>query len=447
MVFSSIEFMFRFLPIFLIVYFAAAPKYRNIILLIGSLIFYGVGEPSYIILMILSILVNHFAAVNIYTAWKREDDTQASTETNRKVWLIAAMVFNFGMLFVFKYLNFFIGIINGIAGTTVLKLVSLTLPLGISFYTFQAASYVIDIYRRKYEIANGLLDFATYLCMFPQLIAGPIVSFSEVKDDLHKQRKISLPKIEWGTTIFVLGLAYKVLLANKIASLWNTVMTAGVMGIHPLTAWLGSWGFSMQLFFDFFGYSLMAIGLGRILGFKFPTNFKNPYCATSVHGFLAQMAYHTQQMVPGICLYPTGWKPQRAETYDSQYIYRVVTHRPVAWRGLELYYMGHVLLRAADRREVIFIGQAGTACDLIPYLYADRDSGFLDNLQHFRSANARKLYQAVIFPSSQGIGQNRYLPEVSGIVRHLLVAARNLRHLLYADSNPPVKAVLQDMGM
>ncbi len=285
MVFSSIEFMFRFLPIFLIVYFAAAPKYRNIILLIGSLIFYGVGEPSYIILMILSILVNHFAAVNIYTSWKREDDTQASTETNRKVWLIAAMVFNFGMLFVFKYLNFFIGIINGIAGTTVLKLVSLTLPLGISFYTFQAASYVIDIYRRKYEIANGLLDFATYLCMFPQLIAGPIVSFSEVKDDLHKQRKISLPKIEWGTTIFVLGLAYKVLLANKIASLWNTVMTAGVMGIHPLTAWLGSWGFSMQLFFDFFGYSLMAIGLGRILGFKFPTNFKNPYCATSSTDF------------------------------------------------------------------------------------------------------------------------------------------------------------------
>lgn len=378
MVFSSIEFMFRFLPIFLIVYFAAAPKYRNIILLIGSLIFYGVGEPSYIILMILSILVNHFAAVNIYTAWKREDDTQASTETNRKVWLIAAMVFNFGMLFVFKYLNFFIGIINGIAGTTVLKLVSFTLPLGISFYTFQAASYVIDIYRRKYEIANGLLDFATYLCMFPQLIAGPIVSFSEVKDDLHKQRKINLSKIEWGTTIFVLGLAYKVLLANKIASLWNTVMTAGVMGI---------------------------------------------------------------------CLYPTGRKPQRAETYDSQYIYRVVTHRPVAWRGLELYYMGHVLLRAADRREVIFTKQAGTACDLIPYLYADRDSGFLDNLQHFRSANARKLYQAVIFPSSQGIGQNRYLPEVSGIVRHLLVAARNLRHLLYADSNPPVKAVLQDMGM
>lgn len=368
MVFSSIEFMFRFLPIFLIVYFAAAPKYRNIILLIGSLIFYGVGEPSYIILMILSILVNHFAAVNIYTAWKREDDTQASTETNRKVWLIAAMVFNFGMLFVFKYLNFFIGIINGIAGTTVLKLVSLTLPLGISFYTFQAASYVIDIYRRKYEIANGLLDFATYLCMFPQLIAGPIVSFSEVKDDLHKQRKISLPKIEWGTTIFVLGLAYKVLLANKIASLWNTVMTAGVMGIFDAALLRllrifpdGDWTWT---------YPWIQI----------PDKLQEPILCHFLHGFLAQMAYHTQQMVPGICLYPTGRKPQRAETNDSQYVYRMAAHRALAWRGLELYYMGHVLLRAADRREVIFIGQAGTACDLIPYLYADRDSGFLDNL-------------------------------------------------------------------
>ena len=342
MVFSSIEFMFRFLPIFLIVYFAAAPKYRNIILLIGSLIFYGVGEPSYIILMILSILVNHFAAVNIYTAWKREDDTQASTETNRKVWLIAAMVFNFGMLFVFKYLNFFIGIINGIAGTTVLKLVSLTLPLGISFYTFQAASYVIDIYRRKYEIANGLLDFATYLCMFPQLIAGPIVSFSEVKDDLHKQRKISLPKIEWGTTIFVLGLAYKVLLANKIASLWNTVMTAGVMGIHPLTAWLGSWGFSMQLFFDFFGYSLMAIGLGRILGFKFPTNFKNPYCATSSTDFWRRWHITLSRWFREYVYIPLGGNRKgKARTIFNLFVVWSLT---AVWHGAE----GHFLIWGAS---------------------------------------------------------------------------------------------------
>lgn len=284
MVFSSIEFMFRFLPIFLIAYFAAPSKYRNAILLIGSLVFYSVGEPSYIFLMIISILVNHFSAQTIDLAWKREDSTGISTQSTRKVFLVIAMLFNFGMLFVFKYANFFIGIINDIANDTVCKPVNLTLPLGISFYTFQAASYVIDIYRRKYEIADGLLSFATYLCMFPQLIAGPIVNYNEVKDDMHR-RKVSFPKIEWGVTIFILGLAYKVLLANKIASLWNTVMTAGVMGIHPLTAWLGSWGFSMQLFFDFFGYSLMAIGLGRILGFKFPTNFKNPYCAASSTDF------------------------------------------------------------------------------------------------------------------------------------------------------------------
>lgn len=284
MVFSSIEFLFRFLPVFLIVYFAVPFKYRNGILLIGSLIFYGIGEPSYILLMIFSVLANHFAAMQIANAWKKEDASGVSSQQFRMIWLIASMVFNFGLLFFFKYLNFFIGIINDIAGTTIWKLVPFTLPLGISFYTFQAASYVIDVYRRKYEPAEGIIDFATYLCMFPKLIEGPITGFDEVRKSL-KNRKVSLSQLEWGTTVFVLGLAYKVLLANKIASIWNTIMVAGVMGIHPLTAWLGSWGFSMQLFFDFFGYTLMAIGLGRILGFKLPTNFRNPYCATSSTDF------------------------------------------------------------------------------------------------------------------------------------------------------------------
>lgn len=285
MVFSSIEFMFRFLPIFMIAYFAATPKYRNVILLIGSLVFYGVGEPSYILLMVLSVLVNFLLAFAIEKTHQDEERLGQDFKNKRKLLLILAMVYNFGMLFVFKYLNFFIRTINGIAGNTVLKAVELTLPLGISFYTFQAASYVIDIYRKKYRGADSLLDFATYVAMFPQLIAGPIVNFEEVREDMKKRRRTSYAKIEWGTAVFVVGLAYKVLLANKIASLWNDVQTAGVMGIHPLTAWLGSWGFSMQLFFDFFGYSLMAIGLGRILGFKFPTNFKNPYCANSATDF------------------------------------------------------------------------------------------------------------------------------------------------------------------
>lgn len=284
MVFSSIEFLFRFLPIFLIIYFLAAPHQRNFVLLIGSLIFYSVGEPMYVLLMVFSILINHILANGIYQAQRLQEKTDRDMQGTCKFRLILAMLFNFGMLFIFKYLNFFIGIINGIAGDAVIATVSLTLPLGISFYTFQAASYVIDIYRRQYQPANTLLDFATYVCMFPQLIAGPIVNFTEVRSDMQR-RKVRFDKIEWGVTIFILGLAYKVLLANKIASLWNDAQTAGVYGIHPLTAWLASWGFSMQLYFDFFGYSLMAIGLGRILGFKFPTNFKNPYCSHSATEF------------------------------------------------------------------------------------------------------------------------------------------------------------------
>ena len=178
--------------------------------------------------------------------------------------------------------------------------------------------------------------------MFPQLIAGPIVSFSEVKDDLHKQRKISLPKIEWGTTIFVLGLAYKVLLANKIASLWNTVMTAGVMGIHPLTAWLGSWGFSMQLFFDFFGYSLMAIGLGRILGFKFPTNFKNPYCATSSTDFWRRWHITLSRWFREyVYIPPGGNRKGKARTIFNLFVVWSLT---AVWHGAE----GHFLIWGAS---------------------------------------------------------------------------------------------------
>ena len=283
MVFSSIAFIMYFMPVFFLVYYILPASYKNAWLFLASLGFYyyGVrGNPGYLLLMIMSVVVN-FVAGKLIEAQK--------TKRARKAWLLVGIVYDLGWLILFKYLGFLIENLNALFGAMHVKVQletwNLILPIGISFYTFQIISYLVDVYRRETKAEKSLISLGTYLCMFPQLIAGPIVSFSEVKDDLHKQRKISLPKIEWGTTIFVLGLAYKVLLANKIASLWNTVMTAGVMGIHPLTAWLGSWGFSMQLFFDFFGYSLMAIGLGRILGFKFPTNFKNPYCATSSTDF------------------------------------------------------------------------------------------------------------------------------------------------------------------
>lgn len=284
MVFSSIEFLFRFLPIFLILYHIAKPNYRNIVLLLGSLFFYGYGEPKYVLLMVLSIVVNHFLAFQIGRFREMQEQTGDDFTKERKRLLVGALVFDFGILFVFKYLNFVIDNINVISGHNLLQEVSLTLPLGISFYTFQIVSYVVDVYRGKYRPSRNIISFATYVAMFPQLIAGPIVNYQEVRKHLNR-RKTDFRGIEWGMTIFVMGLSYKVLLANKIASLWNDVQTIGVLGIDVPTAWLASWGYSMQLFFDFFGYSLMAIGLGRMLGFNFPLNFKDPYISTSATEF------------------------------------------------------------------------------------------------------------------------------------------------------------------
>ena len=235
--------------------------------------FYAYGEPIYVLLMLLSIAVNFYMALAIY-----------KKAGHKKIFLIVSLIYNFGMLFVFKYLGFFISIVNGIIGKDLLVNPELTLPLGISFYTFQMASYVIDVYRGCYEVSNNPLKFATYVSMFPQLIAGPIVNYSEVEKDLDN-RAVKFSKIEKGASYFIFGLSYKVLLANQIQSLWNDVQTVGVYGINTATAWLGSIGFSFQIYFDFFGYSLMAIGLGYIMGFSFPVNFDSPYISTSATEF------------------------------------------------------------------------------------------------------------------------------------------------------------------
>lgn len=274
MVFSSLEFIFRFLPIFFLAYFATPARYRNCVLVVGSLVFYAVGEPVYVFLMIASILINYFLALRI----------SESPGKRRAVMLLTLAVgIDLGVLFFFKYLNFFMENICKLVGVDAPG-TDLVLPLGISFYTFQIMSYIIDVYRRKYPACRNVIEVAAYISMFPQLIAGPIVSFDEVRPQL-KNRRVRFVDIEWGMMLFVIGLVYKVMLANRIAVLWNDVMVAGVMGIDTAAAWLGAWGYSMQIYFDFFGYSLMAIGLGYMMGFRFPENFANPYCAVSVTEF------------------------------------------------------------------------------------------------------------------------------------------------------------------
>ncbi len=284
MLFSSVGFLFRFLPIFMIVYLTF-PKYRNIVLLAGSLIFYGVGEPYFVLLLLLSVLINY--GLSRYMFWEPRSpqvNRKKKSARRRKRALILAIVIDLGVLFVFKYWDFAAGNINRLSGHGLLPLLSLALPLGISFYTFQMLSYQIDCYRGTVKEQAKLLPFATYVCMFPQLIAGPIVRYSDVSGRMA-ERKVRIRDIENGLKLFTAGLGLKVILANQIGTLWNLIMTAGAGRLHALVAWLGAFAYSFQIYFDFWGYSVMAMGLGKMLGFSIPRNFDIPYVSRSVSEF------------------------------------------------------------------------------------------------------------------------------------------------------------------
>lgn len=279
MVFSSLTFLFAFLPIFLVLYYCSPAKYRNGLLFTGSLVFYGIGEPLYLCLIICSVLVN--LGIGLFI-------DRSERLSGKRLWLITGLLYNFGLLFFFKYTNFFLENINGVLrlchSSTQLKLLELTLPLGISFYTFQIVSYIVDVYRGKVKADHSVISLGAYLCMFPQLIAGPIVVYSDVRRELHK-RTITIHNLDDGLKTFILGLGFKVLLANRVGTLWNEVCTIGFESISTPLAWLGSLAYSMQLYFDFCGYSLMAIGLGKMLGFTIPENFHHPYLSKSVTDF------------------------------------------------------------------------------------------------------------------------------------------------------------------
>lgn len=269
MVFSSLLFLFWFIPIFFAVYYILPARFRNTALFIGSIIFYAWGEPKFLILIFISIIVNYIAGILMHKS--------------PKLVLTLALVFDFAMLFVFKYTGFFIGNINNIFGTSI-SAPALSLPLGISFYTFQIASYVIDLYRGKIKACKNPLTLGTYLVMFPQLIAGPIVVYETVEAEL-KSRKITPSMVEEGIGTFIIGLSSKVLIANQVGALWNDLEGIGYERISMPLAWLGVVAYTLQIYFDFNGYSLMAIGLGKMLGFNISRNFNNPYISRSLTEF------------------------------------------------------------------------------------------------------------------------------------------------------------------
>lgn len=275
MLFSSLLFLFRFIPIFFLFYFLVPKKFRNIVLFFGSLFFYAWGEPRFVILILISILVNYIAGLFI----ERYDNQ----DKIRRIILIISIAYNIGSLIWFKYINFIIDNVNQIFNTEI-NLFDITLPLGISFYTFQIMSYTIDVYRRTTKAEKSYINLGAYLCMFPQLVAGPIVMYTEVAEGL-RERTYQLKNIESGLKIFVLGLGSKVLIANNVGGLWNDIAEIGYRNISMPLAWLGILAFSLQIYFDFNGYSLMAIGLGRMLGFEFPQNFNYPYISKSITEF------------------------------------------------------------------------------------------------------------------------------------------------------------------
>jgi alginate O-acetyltransferase complex protein AlgI len=274
MVFSSLFFTFAFLPITLILYYTLGKRLRNVVLLVVSLFFYAWGEPVYVLLMCVSIMVNFLLGLLL---------GKADTGRGRKLFLIISLVFNVGCLAYFKYAGMLIHTVEAMSGMQ-LPAAAPALPLGISFYTFHILSYVIDVYRGRIRPQKSLVLFALYISMFPQLVAGPIVKYADIEAQLA-DRSVNFQKFTSGLNRFLCGLAKKVLLANNIGLLWSEVKVMPGSELSVLLAWAGIIAFTLQIYFDFSGYSDMAIGLGKMLGFRFKENFRYPYISQSVSEF------------------------------------------------------------------------------------------------------------------------------------------------------------------
>lgn len=274
MVFSSTIFLCVYLPLVLLGYYICPKKGRNLFLLIVSLVFYAWGEPKYVFLMIFSILINY--------VFGRLMDKNRGRQKRMKLMLVLSVVIDIGLLSVFKYTDFIITNVNAIFGAN-FDLLNIALPIGISFYTFQAMSYTIDVYRDDVRVQKNLIDFGMYITMFPQLIAGPIVRYADVQDQLA-ERSVTTADFSEGVMRFVVGLGKKVLLANQMGAVWSDIYALGG-DVSALMAWTGAIAYTFQIYFDFSGYSDMAIGLGRMFGFKFPENFRYPYQSVSITDF------------------------------------------------------------------------------------------------------------------------------------------------------------------
>ena len=277
MVFSSLIFLFIFLPLVVLCYYLVPKNMKNLILFLFSLFFYGWGEPIYISLMMFSTLVDYTHGLLIHKYKLRGENKKA------KRILLSSIFINLSMLMFFKYSNFFLSNINNIFNTDI-NLLQIALPVGISFYTFQTMSYSIDVYTGKADVQKNLISFGAYVTLFPQLIAGPIVQYKTIDKQLN-QRTESLQQFSYGIIRFTIGLGKKVILANNLGFLWTQIISKNISNLSVACAWLGIILFALQIYFDFSGYSDMAIGLGNMFGFSFNENFNYPYESKNITEF------------------------------------------------------------------------------------------------------------------------------------------------------------------
>ena len=272
MLFSSMTFVFMFLPVVCALYLLSNKRFHNPILLAASIIFYAWGEPKYLAIMLLTILINYAGAIAV-----------EKFNSHKKFWLISTIVVDLGLLIYFKYFNFIIDNINNLFHAHISAL-DVIMPIGISFYTFQALSYVIDVFRGDCKAQKDVYKLALYICLFPQLIAGPIVKYHDVAEQIE-DREVNFDKVNTGVKRFIIGLSKKMLIANTLGAIADKIFTQPADTFSPLVAWLGSISYTLQLYYDFSGYSDMAIGLGLIFGFQFMENFNYPYISKSITEF------------------------------------------------------------------------------------------------------------------------------------------------------------------
>ncbi len=295
MVFSSLEFLFVFLPIFLLCYYLFPKRMQNLILLIGSMIFYiygaydkeQIGKSIASILLFLATIVLTFTCGRfIERQFQCADRAEQPDRHKRfaKAWLLIGLIFNIGWLVFFKYTNFFLENWNHISSGEPIPPLKLLMPIGISFYTFQTVSYLVDVYRKDIPAEKSLLRFSVVIAMFPHIISGPIFRYRTISPDL-RERTVTLSQFDEGLRTMTIGLGYKVLLANQLGGLWSDLSAIGYESISTPLAWAGIIAYSLQLYFDFYGYSLIAIGLGHMLGFQIPDNFDHPYTTLTMTDF------------------------------------------------------------------------------------------------------------------------------------------------------------------